>query len=227
LTKKAKLAAFLLNHKVDAVVESVEEEPMDAVVEEKAVEKIVEKKSIFDDEASSSEDDQEEKKPLFSFSLDDSSRRESSRRETSRRDSSPRRDTSPRRKRAKHDSSPPPSSSVLENDSDTKIEDVKVEEEEYDPLDAFMNDINTEAEQLVIDATVADTAGDSALDKEGLFVGAPNDFEDEPAIVTAEQDLMQVAASVLSMQQDVRKDVIAVDHDSMNYEEFRYTPSCL
>lgn len=209
------------------------------------------KKSLLDDDddddnlSDASDTEKAAKKPLFSFSFDDdttvgsaashSSAKSSTRGRGNGKTSPDRNEPSVKKEPNASPRSPRRRSPTVKKETfdDVKMEEVAVkkedQDEEADPLDAFMQNVDTEAEKLVQDAAQADqqyqleiSASASSKAKESLFSTAPGEQQlDEPEFLSAEQDLMQVAADVLNMQQDVRKDVIAVDHEKMDYEPFR------
>lgn len=101
-----------------------------------------------------------------------------------------------------------------------------MDEDEVDPLDAFMVDVTAEVKELEQKERKRDTkqanapqiaSGNSA--KDGANPGANgslDDDEEELAESSEEEDILAMAAKRIK-----RKDIPAVDHAKMNYEPFR------
>ncbi|ORZ05155.1 P-loop containing nucleoside triphosphate hydrolase protein [Lobosporangium transversale] len=105
----------------------------------------------------------------------------------------------------------------------TKAEDVAMEEDEIDPLDAFMVDVTAEVQQLEKkeqkrDAKLKKTPGDSesAISSAPKLATADDDDEEDVAESSDEEDILAMAAKRIK-----KKDIPAVDHSKIQYEYFR------
>lgn len=104
-----------------------------------------------------------------------------------------------------------------------------MEEDEIDPLDAFMVDVTAEVKELEEkeqkrDAKVGRPAGPSTLDNESIGSAVPvqkligNDEEEEEDVAESSEgeDILAMAAKRIK-----KKDIPAVDHSKIQYEFFR------
>ncbi|KAF8933031.1 pre-mRNA processing RNA-helicase [Haplosporangium bisporale] len=106
-----------------------------------------------------------------------------------------------------------------EQDEENK-EDAAMDEDEVDPLDAFMVDVTAEVKQLEKKEQKRDLKFNKSLSKvEGATpssTGAEEDDEEDPAESSEEEDILAMAAKRIK-----KKDIPAVDHSKMHYEFFR------
>ncbi|KAF9979975.1 pre-mRNA processing RNA-helicase [Mortierella antarctica] len=106
------------------------------------------------------------------------------------------------------------------NDAET---DTAMEEDEVDPLDAFMVDVTAEVQQLEKKEQKRDnkiTKTREVVEVEDLSapkpVGADDDEEEDLAESSEEEDILAMAAKRIK-----KKDIPTVDHSKMQYEYFR------
>lgn len=101
-----------------------------------------------------------------------------------------------------------------------KEEDAAMDEDEVDPLDAFMVDVTAEVKQLEKKEQKRDLKVNKSLSKAEnatpSSTGAEEDEEEDPAESSEEEDILAMAAKRIK-----KKDIPAVDHSKMHYEFFR------
>ncbi|KAI7816805.1 P-loop containing nucleoside triphosphate hydrolase protein [Gamsiella multidivaricata] len=110
-----------------------------------------------------------------------------------------------------------------EEEETAKAEDAAIEEDEVDPLDAFMVEVTAEVQQLEKkeqkrDAKVNKGSGKSkGADAPAAEVAGNDDGEDEEMEGSSEEeDILAMAAKRIK-----KKDIPAVDHSKIQYEYFR------
>ncbi|KAG0307116.1 pre-mRNA processing RNA-helicase [Dissophora globulifera] len=110
-----------------------------------------------------------------------------------------------------------------EEDEKSADNNTAMEEDEVDPLDAFMVDVTAEVQQLEQkeqkrDAKPKKTAGLSGADDGSApkVVGDDDDDEEDVAESSEEEDILAMAAKRVK-----KKDIPAVDHSKIQYEYFR------
>ncbi|KAF9304409.1 pre-mRNA processing RNA-helicase [Mortierella antarctica] len=105
--------------------------------------------------------------------------------------------------------------------SEEKKDESAMDEDEVDPLDAFMVDVTAEVKQLEKKEQKRDIKINKALSKAHSATpqsstGAEEDDEEDPAESSEEEDILAMAAKRIK-----KKDIPAVDHSKMHYEFFR------
>ncbi|KAG0053190.1 pre-mRNA processing RNA-helicase [Gryganskiella cystojenkinii] len=100
-----------------------------------------------------------------------------------------------------------------------------MDEDEVDPLDAFMVDVTAEVKELEqkeqkrdtkLSKVLAKAAGEDAENGKKPESMVDEDEDEDPAESSEEEDILAMAARRIK-----RKDIPAVDHSKMNYEQFR------
>lgn len=108
-----------------------------------------------------------------------------------------------------------------EQNEEKKEDESAMDEDEVDPLDAFMVDVTAEVKQLEKKEQKRDIKINKSLSKADSATpqsstGAEEDDEEDPAESSEEEDILAMAAKRIK-----KKDIPAVDHSKMHYEFFR------